>query len=155
MNPILNLAHLFLADIESFPNFRLGNTTSLTEHSDLQNIRLGDFTSWLTAKKRLGYSALIHGVIKVIQTSSEKKMIRIAARSVVTFVTNAKSFWNFALAQYERYPMCKHGLVIDLDKSVPVFISSKSPIPAPVWGGNINTLPKLNGSWFTYLHALV
>ncbi len=90
----------------------------------------------------LNPSSFFITVIVVVFFCSDKKMIRIAAPRIVTFVKHAKTFWNWTVFNLPNKSM---GVVIFPpvhENSMPKMSNSTSPLPATVKSFTVDLKPK-------------
>ena len=159
-----------------FPSFSVANSVDLgIAHS----IGFGYGLSWKSSIKQIANleifnfrqlchavlfarqacaSTLIRAILHIVSLRSEKKMVVIAARGVVTGVANLSAVYLHAgeVSSYtvrENLDPFSITLSCQREYAVPVLVKATSPWPAIVWATLIDLFPKGNFLFFGNVHG--
>lgn len=118
---------------------------ALLHLEDFNNLGFCDFPQRPSPMSVLG-----HHVAHVVGVSSKPKMTWITARSIVTRMANAHSFWNWSIFQHVRKPRGGYKFILPFCVSVAIPVNPLFPKPALVFGKADKIIPEsLFGSAIT------
>ena len=94
--------------------------------------------------------SLRYSIIHVVVISAKEKVIRVAAFSIIAFVTHLHSVWNLAICKKPRNPMGFELFDLSNPKhSIPTTIHGPIPIPTIRIQSNIDVGPKSFLRWIS------
>jgi hypothetical protein len=97
-------------------------------------------------KRPVGATFALH-IIHVVLVGAKKKVEWVAARSIITFMENKKSIWDWAFIKHVRYSVGGMISSFKLNLSVTgLFVHTQQPRPTRIRTGYANIGPK-NISW--------
>lgn len=127
---------------KTFSYFSWANTDTI-KLSNLYNIRLLKRSMIVVFSTPICPSAFCNTILRVILRSSEPKMIRIATRRMIAFMTDKCIRWYATIDHFICKAMCLDTSPFDNELSVAVSISVPHPMPAFVWKPNRYLVPKV------------
>ncbi len=76
--------------------------------------------------------SLCRGISHIVELISEKKMLRIHAWRIITFVKNHQSVWNWAIMQFPRNAVSLSRFSAYIYPSIPSPVNTSQPQPARI-----------------------
>lgn len=94
-------------------------------------------------KNTSSVSILFHHILSIVFMCTKKQMIRVNALSVITFMTNKITAWNFSAIQLKRNSVSSKGFSTVATRShLPITPFPKGPKPNPTRIGFVNFVQK-------------
>lgn len=112
-----------------FCNFLIRKSSGM-ELMYFSNFPLVQFRPWMVRSSNRFMPSLCHFVGIVFQSGSQKKMSRVAARRIVTFMKNAQSLLDFTVSKKPSMAMSERMLVVKLHSAIASGVFSKFKLPA-------------------------
>lgn len=99
-------------------------------------------------------SALPNRISCIVPSGSEKKMIRVAARRVIAFMTNAHTFWNFTVCDLPRNSMCLFRIPVNTENPISFIVSVGRPRPTFINRTTLNLFPESILNWSFHIFSV-
>lgn len=88
------------------------------------------------------YSSFFRLIFAIVRVGSNKKMVWIYTRRIVTPMKNMKIVWNFSKMNLPGDPMGSQAFFIKPEISIPIFVYGSNPFPAGMKRDECNFVPK-------------
>lgn len=108
---------------------------------DLTNMMVFKFGPSVLHPLARSASAFTHSVPIIIAICSQKQMRRVAARTIIAFVKDAKAVWNWAFGKFKSSSMRSHNFFLPSKLTVAV-PARTHPRPTFIWRPLLHFCPK-------------